>query len=470
MRRNATIVGGLIAATLAQPIGVEAKSKKEQEPKNILLIVADDLGVEALNLYNSGDSRAIKANTPTLDKMAKEGVVFDNLWGAPLSSPVRAAMLTGRYCFRTGVVNIDIQLPTSERLLHASLSDDYANSLIGKWHLSNRNTPPATYGVDYFAGLSFGGGVRDYNSWQLTQNGNTTLCTEYITTKLTDLALEWIGEQSRPWLCTVTYNAPHSPFHLPPAELHTRKDLSPDQEAINANPIPYFIAMIESLDHEIGRLLSSLPKSVRESTVVIFVGDNGSERNVIQSPYLRSESKGSVFEGGVRIPLIVSGAGVERRGEREDALVSATDIFATVMELSGETMPRYEDSYSFCHLLKNKGESLRSYSYVELSSARAGYQSAIRDEKYKLIVTNGTPTLFCTFDSDHTDGVNLLGGALSAEAQRSYDKLLAEVRSFDIDYEALKVTTNVNNQANGNRRVNANTNARGANARVGAMR
>ncbi len=406
---------------------------------NILFIVVDDLGIEVLDNYNSGGV-ATTAPTPNIDRLARRGVTFDNVWGAPLSAPARAEMLTGRYGFNTGIVALDIELSTRERTLHSSLPKSYANSLIGKWHLSKRETSPESYGIDYFAGFLATGGVRDYSQWQLTQNGRTSLCNEYITSKLTDLALDWISEQSKPWFCWLAYNAPHTPYHLPPSKLHTQRGLKDNDASIESNPFPYFVAMIESLDHEIGRLLDGIPATELENTVVIFIGDNGTAREVIQSPYSSSEGKGTIFEGGVRIPLIVSGAGVNRIGERETALISATDIFATVMELAGEDMPRYEDSFSFKPLLNNSGSMLRRFSYAEIFNRRSGYYNTLRDHDYKLVVLNGEPTMFFTFEPDGTEGENLLGRKMTHEQESAYKRLLGDYKALNnnFDYSSIQ--------------------------------
>ena len=125
----------------------------------------------------------------------------------------------------------------------------------------------------------------------LPKKGNTSTNSEYVTTKLTDLAIDWIGDQEQPWLCWLAYNAPHTPFHLPPQALHSQGVLPEDEASIDANPLPYYLAMIESLDTEMGRLVSTLSSTTLANTLIVFLGDNGSPREVFRRPILLHKVK-----------------------------------------------------------------------------------------------------------------------------------------------------------------------------------
>ena len=159
-------------------------------------------------------------------------------------------------------------------------------------------------GVDYFAGL-LGGGVQSYTNWDLNENGVTTTSTAYTTTKFTDLAIDWVSAQSQPWFLWLAYNAPHTPFHLPPTNLHNQGDLPADDASIEANPLPYYQAMIEAMDSEMGRLLSTMTQEDRDNTLIIFVGDNGTPSEVVQE-YNSNRAKGSIYQGGVNVPMVIS--------------------------------------------------------------------------------------------------------------------------------------------------------------------
>ena len=242
------------------------------------------MGVDATPGYGIG---TIQPHMPNLMELQASGITYDNVWSAPMCAPTRATIISGKYGINSGVLNTSNAgtLPETETTIQAYLDQQlgnlYANALIGKWHLSNNeNSRPNEMGIDYFAGL-IPGTLTDYNQWELTINEQTNTNEEYITTKLTDLAIEWVNAQEKPWFCWLAYTAPHSPFHLPPAKMHSQGGLVDDPASLEVNPRPYYMAMIESIDYEIGRLLSQIPIAERENTVVIFVGDNGTPGSVI---------------------------------------------------------------------------------------------------------------------------------------------------------------------------------------------
>ena len=241
---------------------------------NILLIIADDFGKDATPNYTEG---SIKPTMPNLQYLVSSGITFDNLWSYPVCSPTRASILTGKYGFKTGVLEAGDLISTSETSVQEYLDvyseNDYATALVGKWHLSNNIQDPLTMGVDYFAGL-LRGGVQSYTNWNLVENGQLTNSTEYTTTKFTDLAINWLDNQTTPWFLWLAYNAPHTPFHLAPSNLHTQGNLPSDEGSIDANPLPYFLSAVEAMDTEMGRLINSLTPEERANTIIIFIGDN----------------------------------------------------------------------------------------------------------------------------------------------------------------------------------------------------
>ncbi|MEZ4806562.1 MAG: sulfatase-like hydrolase/transferase [Flavobacteriales bacterium] len=395
-----------------------------QQP-NILLIIADDLGLDPVPNYLPGP---LKAAMPNLEGLMANGLTFENVWADPLCSPTRATIITGRYGFRTGVLNANAQslIPPSEVILHCYLNNigsSYATSLIGKWHLGGQMANPnypTVMGVPHYAGL-LAGAVSDYYAWNLTVNGVQTPRTDYITTAITDLGIEWIGQQTDPWFCWLAYTAPHTPFHLPPLNMHTQGALPTDQASITANPLPYYLAMVESLDFEIGRLFASIPASELANTVIIFIGDNGTDRNVIQAPHAMNHGKGTLYEGGVNVPMVISGPGVTRIGEREAALVNSTDLFTTIIELTGEALPVYEDSRSLVPMLSQSGQTVRDCMYAEVDDLTTGH--ANRNARYKLIsFANGTEAFF-DLQTDPWEPNELLAGGLDVEQQVAYDDL-----------------------------------------------
>ena len=233
----------------------ETTEDSTNDSPNILLIIADDMGLDASPGYNIG---SIKPNMPNLQNMISSGVTFNNVWSYPTCTPTRASMLTGKFGFRTNVLKVDDVLATSEtsiqRYLDENTNETYSHAVIGKWHLSKDSNHPTNMGIDYYAGF-LNGSVQNYSSWSLVENGNTSTSTEYTTTKFTDLAIDWVDDQTQPWFLWLAYNAPHTPFHLPPTNLHSQGYLPDDQASIDANPTPYYMAALEAMDSEIGRFL-----------------------------------------------------------------------------------------------------------------------------------------------------------------------------------------------------------------------
>lgn len=391
---------------------------------NILLVIADDMGKDATPNYTEG---TIKPAMPTLQSLMNTGVTFDNLWSYPVCTPTRASILTGKYGIKTNVLEVGDVISTSETSVQSYIDSNtgnvYSTAIVGKWHLSQNANDPIIMGVDYYAGL-LNGGVQSYTNWNLTENGQTNNSTEYTTTKFTDLAIDWVGNQTQPWFLWLAYNAPHTPFHLAPTDLHSQGSLPTDQASIDANPMPYYMSAVEAMDSELGRLLNSLSAEVRNNTIIIFIGDNGTPNQVVQTPYSAMRAKGSIYQGGVNVPMIVSGYGVNRVGARESALVHTTDLFATIARIAGVSVQEIYNSTSFYDLLSDNDGSERTYVYTERSSNGLSY--AIRNVNYKLIVSdNGTEQLY-RISTDPYEGTNLIGTTLSAEAIAAKAALEAE--------------------------------------------
>lgn len=377
---------------------------------NILLVITDDQGKDASAEYSLSTD---VPNTPNFSAMARSGLIFDNAWVSPVCSPTRAALISGKFGHRTNVLAPGDSLPDTDIVLQSFLkaqaaTDDYSSAMIGKWHLGGGNTAPNDFGIDYFAGITIGA-VPDYFDWTLNENGTTSNSTTYATTALTDLAIDWVADQDQPWFLWLSYNAPHSPYHLPPNNLHSRT-LSGDQTDIDANTRDYYLAAIEAMDSEFGRFWNSLTADEQANTVVIFIGDNGTPAAVRDRSVNQSGSKGTLLEGGVSIPMFISGAGVTRSGEREDALVIQTDLFPTIVTLAGGDLASYEDGESFVDLLSSAGDA-RDYAYTVSDE---GF--TIRNEQYKLVeLTDGSQELYDLIN-DPDESNNLIGSSASIDA------------------------------------------------------
>ncbi len=364
---------------------------------NILLVISDDLGLDASGQYAVG-SRA--PTTPTLDTLAQNGLVFDNVWVNPVCSPTRATILTGRYGVRTGVLTPGDVLSTSEIALQPYIAANapaaYRDAVIGKWHLGGRNADhPNLMGVTHFEGI-LRGGVQDYFNWTLVENGQGSEQTRYVTSELTDRAIAWVANQTAPWFLWLAYNAPHTPLHAPPDDLVS--------EPPGPNGLDQYLAMIEAMDTELGRLLAALPEEERAHTTIIYLGDNGTAGRVAQT-YPRNRAKGSIYQGGIAVPMTITGYGVARRGERESALVNGTDLFATIANLAGAPTVAINDSLNFSELLTQDTDGPRIHAYSE-SVRDAAW--AVRNAQYKLIVFDDGSRALYDLTLDSLETTNLL--------------------------------------------------------------
>lgn len=353
---------------------VRPESYGEERPPNILFIIADDIGVDQIGVYGEG---ANPANTPNIDALANQGMLFRNTWSNPVCSSTRTTILTGRYSFRTGVGFIaqpGAQLRDREYTLPEMLKQNtkasYGSAAFGKWHLSAgqilEDNPqvlvsPYRAGFSYFRGI-FANIGRSYTSWRdiiVVDQGNGTASLEgralskaYNTTAIVDNAGAWIRDfeaerPDDPWFAWVAFNAAHMPMHKPPSHLHSVDLSAPETTCDNPPPfktperlVPCYRAMIEAMDTEIGRLLGQELSAVsRARTTVIFLGDNGSLKAAAGPGGDPNHGKGTTYEGGVNVPLIFAGARVasSRDGAplESQALVNTTDLFATVLELGG---------------------------------------------------------------------------------------------------------------------------------------
>ena len=382
----------IFLASCKSEIDINQENQNSGAKNNVLLIIADDMGLDSTVGYNIGNQ---KPNMPNLEKLINSGLKFNNVWANPVCSPTRSTIITGKYGYRTSVLTVDKSLSTSETSLFKYLEEnsDYNSALIGKWHLSGKppdHNHPSNMGIDYYAGI-IGGGIQNYYSWPFSKNGNSSQSTEYSTTKLTNEAIEWINNQDSSWFLWLAYNAPHTPFHIPPQNLHSQGQLDPNSSSIDANPLPYYLAMIESIDTEMGRLTESINEEVLNNTTIIFIGDNGTPNQVAQQ-FNSRRVKGTLYKGGINVPMIISGNQVSRKNEEENALINTTDLFTTISELCGINNLNMNDSKSFKKLLNNSFDSSsREYVYSEIGNENY----TIRNSTHKYIrFEDGSESLY----------------------------------------------------------------------------
>ncbi|MGB0370773.1 MAG: sulfatase-like hydrolase/transferase [Opitutales bacterium] len=409
---------------------------------NVLLIIADDLGRDSLGIYNDEASASVPP-TPTIDSLAASGIQFNRAYAYPTCSPTRSSILTGRHHFRTGVHSPSINelQPNEFTLAEAILeSGQIGNRLahFGKWHLGGGNDGPnVNGGWPHYAG-STSGGVSDYYSWTKVVNGvSTRNYSVYATTDVVNDAIAWIDEQGEAdWFAWVAFNAPHTPFHKPDNSLHDYDHLDGSDSDISNNSRPYYEAMIQAMDTEIGRLLAHVDLA---ETTVIFMGDNGTPGRVAQAPFGRGHTKGSLYEGGVNVPFIVAGAGVDSglAGIVSEELVHSVDLYLTILDLLGIDLSGLlpnglvYDSLSFFPYLNGSADAhVRDYTYSGSYDSGEGERNLMLvNDAYKWIqFADGTEELYALSDG-LSETNNRINGLDSEE--------MASLAKFEIERDVL---------------------------------
>ena len=423
------------------------------QQRNVILIIADDLGKDYCDIYP--DHAPITVNLTNVRRLLNRGIVFNNAWSNPLCSPTRAGILTGRYSFRTGVGDVvdganpklNINENTIPKVLNIYAPNAISKACIGKWHVTtvapSGYNYPNTLGFDYYEGCLAGAvgqpgqTVVGYNNWTKVTNGVSSNCTNYATTENVNNAISYLTSQpsTKPFYLQLAFNAPHTPYHLPPSNLLVNNTLSGTQADITANPVAYFKAITEAMDTEIGRFFDYLISSGKwDNTDIIFIGDNGDDSLVAQS----TPSKGSIYQGGVTIPFIISGPDVVNPNRTSGALVNTADLFSTILELFGNTNWQSQipttvvDSHSLMPIILNTATTVRPWAFTEVfrTTPLPTDGKTIRNQNYKLLkLTNGTEKLF-NLTVNSTESNNLLTGTMSATDITNYNYLCSEMATL----------------------------------------
>ena len=341
---------------------------------NIIFILADDYGTAEVGCYGSDQYR-----TPHLDALAGSGLRFSNAYTVPLCGPSRAAILTGRYAFRTGATNQDAtgqMKPSVERMIPTVLKPaGYVTSAVGKW--GQLPLGPKEWGFDDY--LKFRGSGAYWNTQTRARdyevNGRTVPLgdKEYLPDLMHRHVADFIGRnRERPFF--IYYSLSHVHTDILPTP-----DSAPDSKDHYGDNVAY-------MDKLVGRLLAELDRQgLREKTLVVFFGDNGTangraDRATINGRRLAG-AKGSMQEGGALVPLIVSWPGRVPAGQVSRGVVDSSDFLPTFAELAGAALPEKTtiDGRSFAGLLR--GAPARSREWVFIQLARMWW---VRDAQWKL--------------------------------------------------------------------------------------
>lgn len=342
IRRAARTLTVLLAALVAgaPAMGAPVGPFPEGHP-NVILIIADDMALGDIGALNGG-----RSHTPNLDRLIADGVWFDRGYSAsPVCAPARAALHTGRYPHRTGVVSLSMNTePELTRLKRDEMTiadafraAGYQTGLVGKWHAGlGSDWHPLRRGFQEFTG--FRDALGSFFTYELEVAGQMRKFTDsYVTEVLSASAVEFVRRhRERPFFLELAHAAPHRPLEAPPTIIQQYRD-----RGENANTAKIY-AMIEVMDRGIGELLQTLDElRLRERTLIIFVSDNGPDPLTGERFNLGLRgSKYTVNEGGIRVPVVMCWPGRLKPG-KTDVLFNFVDLPATVAEFAGvEWAPR----------------------------------------------------------------------------------------------------------------------------------
>ena len=439
--------------TLLMPIllaAAGAAAGQDTKP-NIVFILADDLGWKDLACYGNGFTE-----TPNIDLLAQNGIRFSQAYAAcPVSSPTRASILTGKYPARLQLTNFiagnrtEAESPVlpaqwkpyleAREITIAELLKDagYSTGMVGKWHLGGHDSiAPWNQGFDYSRMIGKNG--LDYYNYSIFldsyKNEFTDKGTEYLTDKLTDYGVEFIEEtKSKPFFLYMAYSAPHVTIVPRPDKLmkYFRK-YEQSKEKFN----PYYSAMVESLDDGLGRIMGALKSSgLLENTIVIFTSDNGGlgldELGPIPTSNLPLRKwKGHIYEGGIRVPAIVSWKGKIPEGITSDVYFSSIDYLLTFCELTGiKKLPDNTDGQSVLSLFLDP-ESVKQnerplfWHYPHFSNQLGRPAGAVRQGDYKLVELYETGKLeLYNIREDVSESIDL-SGKMKNKTEEMYKMLV----------------------------------------------
>lgn len=382
-------------ATLLSAQTLEAQTSEAQRPPNIVVILADDQGYADL----SCQGRPEPVSTPGIDRLAAEGVRFTSGYASGyVCAPTRAGLMTGRYQQRFGFYQAGdsrVGLPLSERTLADLLGEaGYATGAFGKWHLGlEPEYHPLRRGFDSFYGF-LGHGGHDYFELTVTDDHQSMFRDEeriddtgYLTDNLAREAVAFIERhRDEPFFLYLPFNAVHKPLQAPEEDVARFDTGTPERDV--------YLAMLYRLDLAVGRVLDCLDREgLREDTLIVYLSDNGGARGNFADNWPLRDFKHSTYEGGVRVPFLVSWPGTLPEGETCDEPVICLDVLPTACAAAGVPLPedRTYDGVDLLPLLRGEAEGpLHQALFWDGAQGKVG----MRTDRWKWVDDHGEVSLF----------------------------------------------------------------------------
>ena len=414
-----------LSVLLVLGFGFLARAEETTAPKtaasnkpNIIFILSDDLGVDILSCFGSDQYK-----TPNLDALAAGGMKFTHTYAAPLCGPSRALIMTGRYAFRTGAVNQDKTggiTPEGETMMPKILKGaGYVTASFGKW--GQFGLPPGVFGFDEY--LNFKGSGIYWNTQpkgkEYDLNGKQVALKdkEYMPDLMHKLAVDFITRnQDKPFF-----------LYYPMSHIHGDILPTPDSQE-GASDKQIYADNVVYHDKLVGQLIAELEKlKLREKTLIVYVGDNGTAKGGAAMSTVGGKkiygSKGSMFEGGSLVPMIVNWPGTTPAATVCADMIDFSDYVPTLAAVAGAKLPENViiDGHSFLPQIKGEKGTPREWAYVQL--ARMWYVRSMNwklNEKGELYDMSGAPFEEKLVPADTTDPV---AQAERVKLQAALDKL-----------------------------------------------
>lgn len=382
----------------------DTQTLAETDKPNVILILADDMGIGDISYFNDGMSK-----TPNIDKLIDQSVYFNKAYaGSPVCAPSRAALLTGRYPHRTGDVTLNqrrypelTRIKKDEKTIaNIFRTNGYETGLVGKWHSGHgAEYHPLKRGFDEFVGFKGWEVSESYFDYRLDIQGTyQTFTNEYLTDNLTRRSIDFVQRhQDGPFFLHLAHYAPHRPLSAPKELIEKYLDRGLDENTA------IIYAMIEVMDSGIGELVKELENlGINDNTIIIFSSDNGPDPipGERYNMNLRG-TKYTIYEGGIHVPFLIRWTGTLKSGKR-DEIITFTDVLPTLIEICNLKVSPFLksrwDGGSFASLLfdeEAKG-NLPDYRFWQWNRGVPFYShnAAMREGKWKLVrpfVTRGVP-------------------------------------------------------------------------------
>ena len=433
--KNIPTLNPILLFSLFLPL-VQAIS--EQERPNIILIMADDMGYEALS---SNGSESCKS--PNLDKLAKEGIRFTNCFSNPICTPSRTKIMTGQYNVRN-YVKFGMLDRGQTTFAHQLKAAGYATVIAGKWQLGNQTDSPQHFGFEQSclwqhtrSGRSNEGKTkfdRRFVNPMLEFNGKEKDFTngEYGPQVCTDFICDFIDEnKKKPFLVYYPMILTHCPFDPTPdsTDWDPKRLGSTSYKGDRNDPQRHFRDMVAFADKSVGQIVAQLKKSgIRDNTLIVFTGDNGTDKPIV-TPWNGRKvvgGKGSMTDEGTRVPLIANWpTGIQKPGRVVDDLADFTDMMPTLCELSNADLPKGHpnDGTSLLPVFQNNSKARKKdWVYIWYRN-----QVMVRNKKYSLLANHDGTNASLTRYKGQFEGGEIDENSMDKKEKNLQNKFIATI-------------------------------------------